>query len=92
MELKNFCQSCTMPIDNIENRGTEKDGSKSNLYCKYCYQDGVFTDPDMTMEQMKNIVLSQMRKLNLADNIIQQSLKNLPHLKRWLLPVKEHLW
>ena len=92
MELKNFCQSCTMPIDNIENRGTEKDGSKSYLYCKYCYQNGAFTNPDMTLEQMKNIVLTQMRKLNLPDNIIQQSLNNLPHLKRWLHPVPEHLW
>jgi len=81
-----------MPIDNIENRGTEKDGSKSNLYCKYCYQDGDFTNPDMTLAQMKCIVLTQMHKLNLPDNIIQQSLKNLPHLKRWLHPVPEHLW
>jgi hypothetical protein len=75
-----------MPINNTENRGTEKDGSKSNLYCKYCCHDGAFTDPDMTLGQMKNIVLAQMQKLNLPDNIIQQSLKNLPHLKRWLHP------
>jgi Putative zinc ribbon domain len=92
MQQKKFCQSCTMPIDNIEDRGSEKDGSKSNLYCKYCYRDGDFTDPEMTLEQMKNIVLTQMHKLNLPDNIIQQSLDNLPHLKRWLHPVREHLW
>jgi hypothetical protein len=81
-----------MPINNIEDLGTEKDGSKSNLFCKYCYHDGAFTDPDMTLAQMKSIVLNQMHKLNLADNIIQQSLNNLPHLKRWLHPVPEHLW
>jgi hypothetical protein len=36
MEAEKFCQSCTLPIDNIEDRGIEKDGSKSDLYCKYC--------------------------------------------------------
>ena len=92
MELKNFCQSCTMPIDNIENRGTEKDGSKSNLYCKYCYQNGNFINPDRTLEQMRNIVLTQMHKMNLPENIIQQSLSTLPHLKRWQQPVQEYLW
>ena len=47
---------------------------------------------DMTIEQMKNIMVTQLRKLNQSDNIIQQSLTNLPHLKRGLLPVQEHLW
>lgn len=91
MEPKNFCQSCTMPIDNSEDRGTEKDGSKSNLYCKYCYQNGAFTAPDMNLEQMKNIVLNQMRKLKLGDDIIQLSINNLPHLRRWAHAVPKDL-
>jgi len=28
MQPQKVCQSCTMPIDNTEDRGTEKDGSK----------------------------------------------------------------
>jgi len=32
-----------------------------------------------------------MHKMNLPENIIQQSLSTLPHLKRWRLPVQEHL-
>ncbi|MBS1607440.1 MAG: hypothetical protein JSS70_01390 [Bacteroidetes bacterium] len=31
-----ICQSCTMPIDRIDDKGIEKDGSNSNIYCKYC--------------------------------------------------------
>ena len=31
--------------------GTEKDGSKSKDYCKYCYQNGEFTS-DVTLEEM----------------------------------------
>jgi hypothetical protein len=80
-----ICQSCTMPIDNMEDRGTEKDGSKSNLFCKYCYTDGSFTDPEMTLEQMKINVAAQMEKMKLPEAIIQKSIDLLPHLKRWQL-------
>ena len=38
MEQK-FCQSCGMPL-NPEVLGTEKDGSKNEEYCTYCYADG----------------------------------------------------
>jgi len=78
-----FCQSCTMPIDNPADRGTEKDGSRSNEYCKYCYHDGAFTQPNVTFEEMKSFMSNQMQKMNLPDDIIQLSLKSLPHLKRW---------
>ena len=81
----NICQSCTMPIDNLEDRGTEKDGAKNNLFCKYCYDDGAFTDPEMTLEQMKIHVIAEMEKLKLPENTIHYALNLLPHLKRWQL-------
>lgn len=38
-----FCQCCGMPMgETDELYGTEKDGSKSADYCRYCYQDGDF--------------------------------------------------
>ena len=45
-----FCQSCGMPMSD-EHFASEKDGSKSEDYCKYCYLDGEFTS-DITMEEM----------------------------------------
>lgn len=83
MKPELFCQSCTMPIDNIEDRGTEKNGMPGSLYCKYCYQQGEFTSPDITLEQMKKITEEAMRKQHLPDEIIQWSLQMLPSLKRW---------
>ena len=83
MEPKVFCQSCTMPIDNVADRGTEKDGSKSNEYCKYCYQNGAFINPDMSFDEMKSLVITQMEKMNLPANIIQNSVRSLANLKRW---------
>lgn len=83
MKPKLFCQSCTMPIDNMEDRGTEKNWIPSDLYCKYCYQDGAFTNPDMTLEQMKKITEAAMYQQHIPENIIQRSMKMLPSLKRW---------
>jgi hypothetical protein len=83
MEPQIFCQSCTLPLDNMDDRGTEKDGTKSQLYCKYCYQNGAFTEPDMTLDQMMGIAEKEMKKQNLPESIIQQSMNMLPRLKRW---------
>ena len=39
MEFEQFCQSCAMPLTE-EILGTNEDGSKSQDYCKFCYEDG----------------------------------------------------
>ena len=83
MESKNFCQSCSMPLDSNEMKGTEKDGSPSNEYCKFCYQQGAFTDPDMTMEGMKKIVITEMGKQHMPQNLVDMAVNLLPQLKRW---------
>jgi hypothetical protein len=81
-----------MPIDNVADRGTEKDGSKSSEYCKYCYQNGAFINPNMSFEEMKSLVITQMEKMNLPADIIQNSVRSLPNLKRWRnVQVKELL-
>ncbi len=92
MEPRNFCQSCAMPIDNPADCGSEADGSKSDRYCRYCYQDGKFIRPDMTLDEMKDIVITQMQKRNLPGSVIQQALNMLPNLKRWRRPVRAVIW
>ena len=83
METTKFCQSCSMPIDNIEWRGTEKDGSKSNEYCQYCYVNGAFINPNMTIDEMKVIVKTQLEKMHSPSRIIEKAVNTLPELKRW---------
>jgi len=80
-----FCQSCTMPIDTAEYKGTEKDGSKSNDYCKYCYRAGQFTNPGLTVEEMKTNIRFRLQQMKLPESVLQKSLDLLPHLKRWRL-------
>lgn len=51
-----YCQSCGMPLTEEEHFGTNADGTKSEDYCSYCYQGGVFQQ-DVTMEEMIDLCL-----------------------------------
>ena len=83
MENKNLCQSCSMPLDSLDVAGTEKDGSPSKEYCKYCYQKGLFINPNMTLEEMKTIVKTEMGKKHIPSGIVEKAVNVLPFLKRW---------
>ena len=63
--------------------GTEKDGSKSKEYCTYCYQNGAFINPTMTLNEMKTLVKEQMEKRKIDAGIINMAVSSLPNLKRW---------
>ena len=52
MEDRKFCQCCGMPLDKPEDAGTEAGGAPSGDYCRYCYQNGTFTAPDATMDDI----------------------------------------
>lgn len=83
MENVTFCQSCGMPLNKEEVKGTEKNGLKTNEYCKYCYENGAFKNPKMNLEDMKKNVQNQMKKMQLHENVIQKAVNILPALKRW---------
>jgi len=83
MENNNFCQSCSMPLDKPALIGTEKDGSKSKEYCSYCYQNGAFINPNMTLGEMKTLVKTQMEKMKIDSGAINTAVSMLPNLKRW---------
>ena len=72
-----------MPLDNLELLGTEKDGSPNSEYCKYCYQNGEFTYPGITLDQMKERMSKMLDKENLPEDILEAAISRLPHLKRW---------
>lgn len=52
--MEKFCQSCGMPLmlHGEDVRGTEVDGTKSNKFCSYCYANGAFIEPNITMDAM----------------------------------------
>ncbi|MET6996841.1 zinc ribbon domain-containing protein [Chitinophaga defluvii] len=83
MENNKICQSCSMPLDQAALLGTEKDGSPSQEYCKYCYQQGEFTHPGLSLEEMKQRMVSMMENEKLPQDILEAAVNRLPHLKRW---------
>ena len=46
-----FCNSCGRPIVKKE-YGTNKDGRLNPEFCCDCYQNGEYTEPDITLEEM----------------------------------------
>jgi hypothetical protein len=78
-----FCQSCAMPMEKSEDFGTNADRSQNNEYCCYCYQNGKFTEPDTTREQMIEKVAVIMKQMQMPDSQIEQVEKFIPMLKRW---------
>lgn len=79
------CQSCGMPLGAAGYYGTNSDGSENPEYCKFCYQNGVFTQPDQTVEGMiKSSVDFMTENLKMPLKTSQEmSHKIIPQLKRW---------
>ena len=51
------CQSCGMPLKRDEKGGgSNADGSRSTIYCSHCYENGEFLQPNITVEQMQELV------------------------------------
>lgn len=86
MNTKHVCQSCGMPIESVKFMGTEHDGSPNADYCIYCYINGEFYHPSLTLEEMKGEVRLKMKKLNMAPDEIEKAVDNLSQLKRWRSP------
>ena len=77
-----YCQCCGMPMgETDELYGTEADGSKSQDYCKYCYDKGVFLQ-DCTMEEMIEFCVPHVTSMT-PDEARHMMQEWFPTLKRW---------
>ena len=78
------CQSCGMPIEEGY-FGTNKDGSENKQFCTFCYQNGAFSEPEVTIEDMIERSVSFMTvELNFEEKKARElSQKIIPTLDRW---------
>ena len=86
MEDKARCQSCGMPLEaSFNNLGTDADGVPVSEYCRFCYQNGSFTNPDQTVDGMvqtsidfmtANLGFSPQQATQMSNDVIRK-------LKRW---------
>jgi len=74
-----------MPMEKPADFGTEADGSASKEFCVFCYANGSFTEPDLTLSQMidkvSRILAKQMNISEDEANSIART--SVPSLKRW---------
>ena len=85
MDNANFCQSCGMPMSEEEHFGTNKDGSKNEDYCVYCFKDGGFT-ADVSMEEMIAFCVESVGEWDIEitkEAAIAMMMEEFPKLKRW---------
>jgi len=86
MKTYKNCQSCGMPKKMDEgNGGTEKDGSKSDKYCSYCYTDGEFmmASEINTAHKMQEMCITQMKKKGMNGILAWLFTRGIPGLERW---------
>ncbi len=84
MNTTGRCQSCSMPLKSDPGHGgTNADGSHSDEYCSYCYVEGTFVQPDMTIEQMRDLVVEKLREKGFPKFVAVFFASGLKRLRRW---------
>jgi len=84
MKPHEHCQSCGMPLAEDPNGGgTYSDGTRSRTYCSFCYAGGRFTQPDLTVAQMKELCAGKLRNKGCPMFLARLLVRNLHRLERW---------
>lgn len=83
-----FCQSCSMPLMKPEDFGTDPAGYRVNDYCRHCFADGAFTEPEISMPAMLDRCVGVMDQQGIMPAPAARALlaEVLPRLKRWRVP------
>ncbi len=77
------CQSCGLPISE-ETKGTNRDQSKNEEYCRECFQDGKFTNQSLSLHELEMQLLEKAEMHNeMTVEEAEQLRKIIPSLKRW---------
>ncbi|EKD92629.1 MAG: hypothetical protein ACD_28C00379G0007 [uncultured bacterium] len=84
MEIAHRCQSCGMPLGTGFYGSDEAEKDVSD-YCRFCFQQGEFTNKDLTLEQMIQTSVDHMKKeLHFSEEKAKELTQTtIPHLKRW---------
>ena len=84
MKTYKNCQSCGMPLTKDPQKGgTNTDGTKSVMYCSYCYNNGSFTQPDLTVNEMKVFCKTKLKEMGFPGFIAGFFASGIPRLERW---------
>lgn len=54
--------------------GTDQDGNKIEDYCVYCYENGAFKQPNITLQEMADICTGYMVEEGMDENVARKLL------------------
>ena len=83
MEEMVMCQSCSMPLTKEEDKGTNKDGTRSEEYCVYCFVNGAFEGYQTVEEAIADSVNYAESAGMTKEEMLAYAKENYPNLKRW---------
>ena len=63
--------------------GTNSDGSRTAEYCSHCYEKGAFSQPNITVDEMKALVEGKLRSMHFPGFLARRFTKDVPTLRRW---------
>ena len=89
-EAVSRCQSCGMRLaDGFY--GTTAGGGTTLEYCRFCYEEGAFVNPNQTMEEMiESSVQNMTQELKMSEESARKlALTVIPELKRWNVITEE---
>ncbi len=82
--MPTICQSCGMPMkQDPKGGGTNADGTLSQEWCSFCYADGAFLGPDLTVKEMQDIGINALKAKGFPRPMGWLMTRNIPKLKRW---------
>lgn len=84
MEKVSMCQSCSLPFNEEHAHFIvkEADGSQS-IYCTNCYKDGEFLQPNLTMEEMIEMLVPILGRSLGEEKAREELSRVIPTLERW---------
>jgi putative zinc ribbon protein len=77
-----------MPLGKPEDFGTDQAGYRVNDFCRHCFANGEFTEPEISMTAMLDRCVAIMNQQGIMPAAQARALlaEVLPRLKRWRTP------
>lgn len=78
------CDSCGMPLaKDPAGGGSEADGGKSEIYCSFCYADGAFIHPDVSVKDFQANTVQAMKDNGTPGWLAWLMTREIPRRPRW---------
>lgn len=73
-----------MPMKRDPNKGgSNADGSLNTEYCSLCFQNGRFTQPDITASEMQDFCMMKIKECGMPKFLAWLFTRGIPKLRRW---------